>query len=482
MKILLVKPPLNPNLLSPSRGEPLELEYLAAGVKEHKVEILDMRVDGKFQKKLERFKPHLVGVTAYTCDVNMAMDVLKEVKKFDNRINTAIGGHHATFIPSDFAAPFVDVVFLGMSDFSFREYVNINEEGGNVESVKNIALRKNDGLHFTAQEAAVIDLDSLPLPARHLTLQYRKKYRDSMRNRTALIMTSRGCPFRCTFCACWKMMNGKYFIRSPESVVEELADLPDDIDLVWVADDNTLHHVKRAWRLSELLKERRIKKKFAMYARADKIVRHPDLIDSLKEAGLEYLTVGFESFRDEELDELNKRTTVQTNNEAIRILQKMGIGISAHLIVNPNYDEQDFKELFNYVCEMNLFRLAFPVLTPLPGTELYSKNYERLVIRDFSFYDFAHSIFPTKLDRKKFYSLYADLYRKSYSYSRYLKSKLRGLRSTLSESKNHMLTNTDRISFFKLGIIQIFALPLYFKLKNSYRSEPLTQLHLSHHL
>lgn len=476
MKILLIKPPLNSNLLAPTRGEPLELEYLASAVKEHKVEILDMRIDRELIKKLEQLQPHFVGITAYTCDMNVAKDILKEVKKFNNQIVTAIGGHHATFVPSDFAVPFVDVIFLGMSDYSFREYINIMEEGRNAESVKNIAFRKDDGLFFTERKAIGMDLDSLPLPARHLTHHYRKKYRDAMRNRTALIMTSRGCPFRCTFCACWKMMNGKYLTRSPESVVEEFSSLPDDIDLVCIADDNTLHNIRRAWRLSELLKERKIRKRFAMYARADTIIKHPKLIESLRDAGLEYLTVGLESFRDEELAELNKRVTVKTNNEAIRILQKLGVSISAHLIVNPDYTEQDFNWLFKYVCDMNLFRTTFGVLTPLPGTELYSKNYDRLVIKDYDFYDFTHSIFPTKLERREFYCLYADLYRKSYSFRRYFQAKLKDLRSVFIKPRDHIPANVDRISFLKLLIAHIFAYPLYLRLKNNYRSEPLISL------
>ncbi|MDH4270713.1 MAG: cobalamin-dependent protein, partial [Candidatus Aminicenantes bacterium] len=114
MKILLVKPPLNRNIISPSGGEPLELEYLAASVKEHDVEILDMRVDRRLHRALETFRPQVVGLTGYTCDANSAKAVMREVKKFDPKVVTAVGGHHATFLPSDFALSFVDFVFLGM--------------------------------------------------------------------------------------------------------------------------------------------------------------------------------------------------------------------------------------------------------------------------------------------------------------------------------------------------------------------------------
>ncbi|MFH1942826.1 MAG: radical SAM protein, partial [bacterium] len=397
MRILLIKPPLNRNLFAPAIGEPLELEYLASAVREHNVEILDMRIDRNLIRKLNEFKPELVGITAYTCDANTAKEVLMEVKKYDINIKTAIGGHHPTFIPTDFRKRYIDIIFLGMSDLSFKKYIQIIENGGDIASVENIAFVKNNTLYFTQKQSVDINLDSLPMPDREVTRHYYKEYRDQMRNRTAFILTSKGCPFRCTFCACWKMMNGKYLTRSPESIVDELSVLPEDIDLVCFADDNTLHNYKRAMRLVELIKERNIRRKYSMYGRADTIVKHPNLIEELREAGLQYLTIGIESVEDHELNELNKKTSVEINNEAIRILQKLGINNVAHFIINPNYAKKDFTNVSNYVHEMNLFQPVFTVLTPLPGTELFTKEYDRLIIKNYDFFDFVHSVLPTNL-------------------------------------------------------------------------------------
>ena len=109
-------------------------------------------------------------------------------------------------------------------------------------------------MQFTGFKPFDANLDSLPFPARDLTRRYRKHYRDSMKNVTGLIVTSRGCPYRCTFCACWKVMKGKYVTRSPESVVAEYAGLPEEIELACFSDDNTLHDTGRAWRLANLIK------------------------------------------------------------------------------------------------------------------------------------------------------------------------------------------------------------------------------------
>ncbi|MBP1766454.1 MAG: radical iron-sulfur cluster-binding oxidoreductase, partial [Candidatus Aminicenantes bacterium] len=124
------------------------------------------------------------------------------------------------------------------------------------------------------------------MPARDLTRQYRKGYHDQNGTRNALVLTSRGCPFRCNFCACWKLLGGKYLVRSPESVVQEMTALPEDIEQIFFADDNTLHNVQHAWRLARLIRESGIRLKFSMFARADTVVKHPDLIRYLKECGL----------------------------------------------------------------------------------------------------------------------------------------------------------------------------------------------------
>jgi radical SAM superfamily enzyme YgiQ (UPF0313 family) len=332
---------------------------------------------------------------------------------------------------------------------------------------------KEKKLFFTQQIPFLPDIDSLPFPARHLTDHYRKKYRDQMKNKIAFVLTSRGCPFRCTFCACWKLMNGKYISRDPESVVEEMATLPDDVDLVCFADDNTLHSARRAWRLSELIKEQNIQKRFTMYARADTIIKHPKLIESLKEAGLKYLTLGIESVRDDELGKLNKNCSVQINNEAIRILQKIGVANAAHFIINPDFMEEDFSELFKYVCDMNLFQPIFAVLTPLPGTDLYAQSHDRLFIRDYDFYDFIHSVLPTKLSRKEFYRQLAKIYLKTYSFSRYFRSISNDLWSSFRKSRPSQPLHPDRLSFLEMVVSHIVGYPLVFKLKNTYRSEPL---------
>jgi len=472
MNILLIKPPFNPNLITKSIYEPLELEYLAAAVSEHRVRILDMRLDKNLMRCLRTFKPDVACITAYSCDLTTAKRILKEIKKFDGSIHTIVGGIHATFIPSDFEEHYIDAIFIGYADLTFKEYIRKLEKREDVESIPNLVLRKKEQFIYTGRQPFNVDLNSLPFPARHLNQQNQKRYHNSYRNRMAMIMTSRGCPFRCTFCACWKIMDGEFVTRNAKSIVQEIQSLPDEVKVIYFSDDNTFVNIKRAWELSEMLKENRINKKIQMYARANTIVKHPDLFDSLRDSGLQNLTVGIESFRNEDLARVNKKTTVDMNNEAIHILKQLGINILAHFLVFPEYTVEDFNRLYRYVEEKNLFKPAYPVLTPLPGTELFDQSSDNLLIKDYSFYDFAHSVLPTSLSRKEFYHQLAQLYSRSYGLKRYIKNKISRM-IQVREDQSYT-RNTDGITFFQLLLMNIFVRPLIWKIRNAYKTEPLS--------
>lgn len=467
MKILLIKPPQNPNLATNSLYEPLELEYLAASVKGLNVRIIDMRIEKNLHRELNSFRPDLVGLTAYTTDYNAAVQILKEIKKFDRSIKTIVGGHHVTFLPDDFVLPYVDAIFLGYADSTFPLFVNFYNSPEKQKEIPNIGLIDNGKVFFTRKENLVPDLNSLPVPDRSLTLKYHKKYHDPVRNKLTLLMTSRGCAFRCKFCACWKLMDGKYAARTPESIIQELKTLPEDIDIVYFSDDNTFSDIRRMWRLSELIRDNKIKKRFQMYARADTIVKHQDLFADLAESGLQFVTVGLESFSDKDLDYYNKKTTIEINNKAIHILKKLNINIISHFIVRPEYTKEDFKQLLNYVYEYNLFRPAFPVLTPLPGTDLYQETQSTFVITNFDYFDFVHSILPTKLAPREFYRELWKIYSNSFSIYRIIKHRLNRLFSLNKEK--YFTDNTDGITVVKLILILVYTITTAVRIRYFYR-------------
>lgn len=416
MKILLIEPNKAPVVIGGedfSIYEPLAIEYIAAGVVDnHEVEILDLRLENNLDDVLQRFSPDIVGITAYTVHVNTVRNLFKKIKSWNPKVLTVVGGHHATIMPEDFISDYIDVLVLGEGIFTFREIVNRYERGMDFEGIPGVAVSDN-GVLKKSQPAANVNLDAFPFPVRKLTAKYRNNYYSDWMKPLAAIRTSKGCPYRCNFCAMWKLAEGKYYKRSPEKIVEELDEI--DEKYVFFADDESLIDVPRMMELAKLIKQRGITKRYFLYGRSDTISRNPELIRAWKDIGLERVFVGLEFFRDEDLKYISKKSTVDDNNKAVKILLDLDIDIYASLIVRPDFTKNDFEELRSYVRRLKLDFAGFAVLTPLPGTGLFKEVESRLITRDYDYFDFIHTVLPTELPLKKFYKEYRNLYTKGIS-------------------------------------------------------------------
>jgi radical SAM superfamily enzyme YgiQ (UPF0313 family) len=166
-------------------------------------------------------------------------------------------------------------------------------------------------------------------------------------------------------------------------------------------------------RLVDLILEAGINKQYYLYARVDTIVKHPDLFAKWKEAGLSEVFVGFESFTDERLNDLNKNITLKQQVEAAKILHDLKINIAGSFIVDPSFNEKDFTDLITYIRSLNVDFVSCSILTPLPGTELYENKKAQLITEKPELFDFVHTVLPTTLPIKEFYLEYSKLYMKA---------------------------------------------------------------------
>ena len=388
--------------------EPLALEYVAAGVcRDHDVRILDHRLDRNLGTLLADFQPEVVGITAYTVHVNVVKRLSTQVKAWNPNALTVIGGHHATVKHDDFLHPSIDLVVTGEGVFPFQEIVARLARGNGLAGVPGTILRTAAGpVHAPTQPPR--DLDALPFPARHLTHPYRHKYYSEWMKPLASLRTSKGCPFRCRFCAQWKVAGGRYMRRDPEKVVEELAGIEEEY--VFFADDESLLDVARMTRLAGLIREAGIRKRYFCYGRSDTITRNPELLRIWRDVGLERVFVGLEFFRDEDLDYIRKNATTADNETAIRILQGLGIEVYASFMVRQEFTREDFAALKAYCRRLGLNFASFAVLTPLPGTDLYTEVENQLITRDCDLFDFLHTQLPTTLPLKEFFKECDGLY------------------------------------------------------------------------
>lgn len=421
MRILLIQPHMSPRTIGGddiSIFEPLALEYLAAGViPNHDVRILDLRLEKNFEQTLTQFKPDIVGITAYTAHVNVVKNLFEMVKSVDQNILTVVGGHHATVAPDDFISPNIDIIVMGEGVFPFKEIVQRHGEGKSLESIPGTAIAHNNELVKVTNNTK-IDLDSLPFPNRQLTSKYRNLYFAEWMKPLASIRTSKGCPYRCHFCAEWKVAEGHYLKRKPERIVEELAQITEPN--VFFADDESLIDAERMTYLTKLIKQAGIKKRYYLYGRSDTIIKHPELLKAWRDIGLERIFVGFEFFRDEDLKYIKKGSSSEDNEKAMRILQKLGIEVYASFIVRPEFSKADFEAYRRYCRKLKTKSATFAMLTPLPGTDLYAEVKDKLILNDPDYFDFIHTMLPTVLPLKEFYSEYRRLFMTASAFHRQL--------------------------------------------------------------
>jgi radical SAM superfamily enzyme YgiQ (UPF0313 family) len=412
VRILLVQPdaPKGIGFRTTARLEPLHLEMIAAMVPEHDVRILDMRIDDDLDAALCGFVPEMVAVTALTPEVYAAQNVLRQVKSFSSEIFTVVGGHHATLLPQDFFVPQVDAVAIGEAELMFRELVKAASDRRGLDAVPDIVWRDDgDAWIPNSRSNARVDLAHLPLPRRDLTESYRGEYFFLFHKPDTSVAASRGCPFRCNFCSVHEFHRGTVNQMPSGRVLSELATI--ETEHVTFVDDNFLLNCTRENEIADRIRSEGIHKRYAMECRTDSIVGHPELIEKWVGVGLHGVLLGLEGGSDKVLQSVNKSCNVDTNNEAIRILQDHGVIIWGAFLVDPDWAEDDFKRLGDYVREKRITHTQFTILTPLPGTELYRRRCHELLTDDYSCFDTLHAVLPTRLPRETFYRHFADLYR-----------------------------------------------------------------------
>ena len=391
--------------------EPLALEYLGAGIKldKHEVVIFDARLEEDYETALRSYKPQVVGLTAFTNQLSIVKEMASRIKAINPGTFIIVGGHHATVKPEDFNVKDIDLVVRGEGVTALSEILPCLESDKPFDSILGLGI-PGDQMYLTPSRPHP-NLDNLPIPDRSLTIKYRKKYFEEWMKPIASIRTSLGCTNRCTYCALWALTDGKYLVRKPESIIEELQYIEETN--IFFCDDESMCDWQRMDRMADLIRKRGIKKKYYLYARVDTIVKHPNLFAKWKDIGLAEVFIGFESFTNKQLNDLKKNITIEQQYKAAKILNDLKIGIAGSFMVDPSYTREDFDGLIAHIRSLKVDVVICSILTPLPGTQLYESKKTELITDKPEAYDFLHTVLSTKLPLKQFYSEFARLYTKA---------------------------------------------------------------------
>lgn len=410
MTILLIRP--NPpketiGLQHVMICEPLELEYLAGNIDKGKADIyiIDMILEKKqISYFIDKYKPNIVGITAYITHIGIVKDMARQIKSIDEGISVIVGGVHAEVVPQDFVSPYIDYIICENPISTFKNIVDsLIKTGDNKLSISgtyNSDKSHNRNAHFDYK-----------MPDRSKVAHYRHKYYYMFHNPCALIKTSFGCPYSCNFCFCKEVTGGKYYARPIEEVIDEISSISEKE--IYIVDDDFLFNKERLNRFCDLLEEKNLKKYFLVYGRADFIANNEDIIKRLSKNGLRAVIVGIESIREKDLIDFNKKTTNDINEKAVEILKKYDIELYATMILQLDYSKQDFKELEKSIKKMDITFVNLQPLTPLPGTDIFEKYQDKLIVKreDYAKWDLAHIVLkPEHMSIRAYYYQIIRLY------------------------------------------------------------------------
>lgn len=409
---------------------PLGIAYMAAVLEKNGFDVsiidasaVDMTWES-FEDEVRRISPDVVAVTALTPTIEQALKTAQLVKKVCPEITTVMGGYHPTFNHQELLEKdFVDIVVIGEGEYTMLELVETLENDGDLREVRGIAF---DDV-VTAPRPLIMDLNSLPFPALHLLPMDHYKLLN-MKTNMATMITSRGCPMQCSFCASSALHGSKIRLRSPKNIVDEMEHLIHDYNVETIAfmDDTFTLSPKRVEKICTEIKKRNLGIYWGCTARADNL--SPDLLRQMKEAGCIALFLGVESADQQVLDEMNKKTTVAKVKHAFEISRKEKMRTIASVVLGmPGDTKESMLRTVKFVKDLKPSYALFSLATPYPGTKFYQQMVEKnlIKVKDWSKYTLISPIIDTmECSFEEVRKIQSAAFREFYLRPRYLLSQI----------------------------------------------------------
>ena len=377
---------------------PIGLGYLAAvcaanGYSSRIVDFNHERLNVKQVRHLiEDEQPRFVGVSFVTEARYEAFKIFEVAKAVDSRITTVAGGPHPSLTPRDtlIHVPWIDYVVVGEGERTFIALLDSVSKGDISDDMPGIAYRHRGEVRLTENKELIKDLDSVPFPVfSHLSEnEYRffTQYDGYPALKTIPVLTSRGCPFRCNFCATTKIWGSRWRYRSPSNVLEEIQHRIHvyGIEAVWFVDDNFNSHPDRMLEIASRIRQKHHGLKWICNVRIDNLTR--EHVKAMAQGGCISVEFGAESGSQRILDEvIHKRIRVEKIMEVDHWCQECGIIADAQFIVShPTETFIEANQTIDLIRRLR-GRSTLQVLKIYPGTELEGIARKNNIIKsDFS--------------------------------------------------------------------------------------------------
>ena len=384
MNVVLTRPDYNTHIISP----PMGIGYISSYLKKygHKTKIVDGvnlgLSNSEIVRRCEEFDAKLVGIYILSAFFLNAVDLIKKLQEKGFKI--VLGGAHPTFMPKfTIEKSGADFIVVEEAEKAMLDLVNALEKNEPTDKIPGVYTMSGG---FIPRKATT-NLDEFPFPDWEQIdpRKYKKApHGGFIRNFPyAPMSATRGCPYRCTFCASPKFSSRSIRFRSPENVVAEIKYLVDNFGIkeVHFEDDNLTLWRDFAMKICNLIIEQGIKISWACPngVRADKV--DLELLKLMKKSGCYYVAFGIESGNQEILDNVKKDLRLEDVERAARLAHKVGIMTQGFFIFGlPGETEETIEKTIKFAKSIPLTRAQFLILDVMPGTELWDTlNFEERV-------------------------------------------------------------------------------------------------------
>jgi len=355
---------------------PLSLGFLAAYLVERGVEVKIVdeqwgRLDDERIAELVRtFQPRLVGITTLTPVLHRSFELAEGFKRASAEVAVVLGNVHPTIRPDEsLSHPAVDLVVRGEGEVALWECLQHVQGEMDAAEIPGLSYRRNGEIVHNPDRPYEKDLDVFPRCAYELL-------RENMPAGVApaLLLTSRGCPYRCIFCSSRLVSGHAYRVHSPERVVEDVEYLLHQYGLpnMLVVDDNFLVGRRRIEEICGLFVERGIHERitWSCQARADAIDER--VLEIMRGAGCIAISFGIECGSQRLLDLIGKHQSLEANTRAVKLAHRAGLRTRGSFILGlPTETAEESRETIRFAKTLPLDVAKFALATPYPGTDLY---------------------------------------------------------------------------------------------------------------
>lgn len=388
-KVLLIYPPL-PMAERYGKGlkdigtalPPLGLLYLGAvlekagyQVKIHDSDLLCSELNDVL-RTVKEFQPDFIGIYCNTSNYHRVINYADNIKKI-SQAPVCLGGPHPIIEPAAVLAnPSIDLVVMGEGEITIIELLDCLSNNKDLNGIKGCAYKTAGEIIVNPPRELIQDLDLLPLPARHLVPieKYRPSPHHYLRLPMTTMITSRGCPFGCLFCASRNVWGRRYRMHLVDKVMEEIKFLKERYQIKNINFWDDLWGFNRKW--TEEFCHRMIDEKMDISWSCECRVDTVDLeiLKLMKAAGCYSIFYGVESFDQDCLNAINKGIKVEQAEQVLKLTKKVGIEVRANFILGLLKETPaKVRVMVKRIIKINPDYIKFNILTPYPGTPLYQE-------------------------------------------------------------------------------------------------------------